>query len=238
MKAEKPRAMMLDLDDTIVAFATLHGECWDRVIEEFATETGGVEKERLSARIQDESRKYWADPERARVSRQSMEEARRKIVREAFATLNLHGEELAYRIADRYSFVREEAIHPFPGAIDTIRRLRDNDIRLALVTNGSSASQRKKIERFGLSQLFDHILIEGELGFGKPDERIYLKALAALGTEANETWMLGDNPLWDVMGPQKLGIRGIWVNSRNSDEKPYPEPFLTLRSLREIMDYL
>lgn len=238
MKVEKPLAMMLDLDDTIVAFSSLAGKCWNNVMEEFSVEINGVGEERLLSQIQVESDKFWLDQERARVHRQDMEGARRRIVREAFAKLELHAPELADRIADRYSTVREEAIYPFPGAIDTIRSFRESDFRLALVTNGSSASQRRKIDRFGLSQFFDHILIEGELGYGKPDERVYMKALSSLGTAPNETWMIGDNPLWDVTAPQKLGIRGIWVNSRNSMEKPLPAPFLTVRTLQELLDYL
>lgn len=238
MKVETPRAIMLDLDDTIVAFASLTRECWDSVLGEYSRETVSVGKEKLSAQIQAESERFWADPERARVSRQSMEMARRQIVRQAFANLDFDGGELADSIADRYSVVREEAIYPFPGAIDTIRSFRSKGLRLAMVTNGSSASQRGKINRFGLAQLFDHILIEGEVGFGKPDERIYLKALSALGTDASDTWMIGDNPLWDVTAPQKLGIRGIWVNSRKREDKPDPAPFLTVASLMEVMDYL
>ena len=42
---------------------------------------------------------------------------------------------------------------------------------LAMITNGASATQRAKIERFHLAPYFDHILIEGELGFGKPEPR-------------------------------------------------------------------
>ena len=53
-------------------------------------------------------------------------------------------------------------------------------MRLALVTNGAASLQRQKIARFELEPLFDLILVEGELGFGKPDERIYRLALNEL----------------------------------------------------------
>jgi putative hydrolase of the HAD superfamily len=73
-----------------------------------------------------------------------------------------------------------------------------------------------------LDGLFDLILIEGEVGFGKPDPRIYERALDALGVQPSETWMVGDNLEWDVLQPQKLGIYGIWIDAR---QKGLPSNF-------------
>jgi hypothetical protein len=56
-----------------------------------------------------------------------------------------------------------------------------------LLTNGGSKGQRLKIDRFDLAPLFDAILIEGEVGFGKPDPRIYTKALEALDACAHRS---------------------------------------------------
>ena len=39
------------------------------------------------------------------------------------------------------------------------------------------------------AELFDSILIEGELGFGKPDPRIYMRALKELNVTAVDAWM-------------------------------------------------
>jgi putative hydrolase of the HAD superfamily len=61
--------------------------------------------------------------------------------------------------------------------------------------------------------LFDVVLIEGELGYGKPDRRIYELALSRLRRSPADTWMVGDNLEWDVAAPQELGIYGIWVDA-------------------------
>ena len=63
-----------------------------------------------------------------------------------------------------------------------------------------------------LTHRFDHIQIEGEHGFGKPEERAYLHAMQALGVAAPETWMVGDNLEWEVVAPQRLGIYAIWID--------------------------
>ena len=100
----------------------------------------------------------------------------------------------------------------FPGAHDAIDELKARGVKLALVTNGAAGAQRAKVERFALSHRFDHIQIEGEHGFGKPEERAYLHAMQALGVTASETWMIGDNLEWEVVAPQRLGIYAIWID--------------------------
>ena len=72
----------------------------------------------------------------------------------------------------------------FPGAHEAIDTLKTLGVKLALVTNGAADTQRAKVERFELAHRFDHIQIEGEHGFGKPEERAYLHAMAALGVTA------------------------------------------------------
>jgi putative hydrolase of the HAD superfamily len=152
---------------------------------------------------------FWADPERHRAWRQQIDQARREIVRGALP--DLPGP-VAARLADRFTAYREERMHLFDGAHETLDALRARGVRLALVTNGAAESQRAKIERFDLARRFDHIQIEGEHGFGKPEERAYRHAMATLAVEARDTWMVGDNLEWEVAAPQRLGIHAIWYD--------------------------
>ena len=93
-------------------------------------------------------------------------------------------DDLAIRLADRFTAYRDQQMFVFPGAHATIDALKTRGIRLALVTNGAAETQRAKIARFALAHRFDHIQIEGEHGFGKPEERAYHHAMDALGVAA------------------------------------------------------
>ena len=73
--------------------------------------------------------------------------------------------------------------------------------------------QRGKISRFSLAPFFEWILVEGEFGAGKPDERVYRHVLDGLGVAPGEAWMVGDHLEWDVAAPQRLGVTGIWVDT-------------------------
>ena len=121
--------------------------------------------------------------------------------------------DLAIRLADRLTAYREEEMFMFPGAHDAIDALKALGVKLALVTNGAADTQRAKVERFELAHRFDHIQIEGEHGFGKPEERAYLHAMQALGVTAPDTWMIGDNLEWEIEVPQRLGIYAIWMDA-------------------------
>src|SRR5207244_337012 len=99
---------------------------------------------------------------------------------------------------------------------------------------------RLKIERFGLAPFFDCIVIEGEFGVGKPDERVYHHALDQLGALPAEVWMVGDNLEWDVAAPQRLGISSVWVDFANAGLPPGSrvQPEYIIRALSELLDLL
>ena len=78
---------------------------------------------------------------------QGLPESHRNIVE-----ARIEGHEVA-EIADSFSRLREKAVRPFPGAIETLRRLREFGIRLALLTNGHPSLQRRKVEAHGLGAL-------------------------------------------------------------------------------------
>ena len=85
--------------------------------------------------------------------------------------------------------------------------------RAALPTTSCATStQRYKIERFDLARHFDYVLVEGEFGIGKPDERVYHHALSILGVEPSNAVMIGDDLERDVAGPQRVGMMGVWID--------------------------
>ena len=90
--------------------------------------------------------------------------------------------------------------------------------------------------RFGLASFFDSILIEGEVGFGKPDERVYRLALEALDTPAGDSWMVGDNLEWDVAQPQRLGIFAVWVDGAGKGLPAVDNTVRPDRVIRKLSD--
>jgi putative hydrolase of the HAD superfamily len=240
---QSPSALLLDLDDTILDDSSLVSDSWRQACAGVAARFAPLETAVVVDAIRRTSRWFWADPDRHRDGRLRLEAARREVVRRALVDLGIEDDDLAACIGDAYSHRRDIGMAPLPDAIETVRWLRDSGRRLALLTNGAGVAQRRKIARFELEDLFDAILVEGELGFGKPDERVYLRALGALGAEPHETWMVGDNLEWDIAAPQKIGMSGVWIDARGRgvpDESAVKPDYIvrSLAGLRSLIQPL
>jgi putative hydrolase of the HAD superfamily len=231
-----PRTILFDLDDTLISAYGRPLEAWRKVAKHFARELAPLDPEQVAQQIATQAIAFWSDPTRHREWRQKLLTARRLIVA---ASLPDHESGLVEAIADRFTTLRDEEMHLFPGAIETLERLRGHGVRLGLITNGDGVTQRGKIARFALETHFDHIQIEGEHGFGKPEERAYRHALAALEAEATQTWMVGDNLEWEVTAPQRLGIYAIWFDGQHlglpADAPAKPDRIIT--SLSQILPF-
>ena len=237
-----PRAILFDLDDTILVAFGRSASQWQRVIGGIAHRLAPLEAAAVIAAIEAASQELWADPGRHKHWRHRIVEARRRIVADAFAALAAGGHPIPNgtvcdAIADRYNALHDAELQCFPGAHDTLDRLKELGVRLALITNGAAAPQRAKVIRFALEHRFDHIQIEGEHGFGKPEERAYTHAMQALGVSARDTWMVGDNLEWEIAAPQRLGIYAIWHDGYGAGLPPDcpVRPDRIIRSLPELL---
>ena len=235
-----PRAMLIDMDDTILSAYGRPDIAWNKVAAEFAGEFAPLSPHEVAAAVLDSARQFWAGADAG--WRLKLAEARHVVVKDGFTALATAGRpalpmDLAVRFADRFTAYRDEEMFVFPGAHDAIDALKAHGVKLALVTNGAADTQRAKVERFALTHRFDHIQIEGEHGFGKPDERAYLHAMQALDVTAPETWMIGDNLEWEIEVPQRLGIYAIWIDAHGEGLPAGTsiKPDRIIRSLGELL---
>jgi putative hydrolase of the HAD superfamily len=203
-----PEMLFIDLDDTVLAFDSVSRDSWKEVCGRYAA-LCSVDETRLNDEIQKVAAHYWSDPERHRIGRLRLDATRRMLVREAMMNLGIDDGAIAENLANDYIEMREMLIRPFDGALDALGLLKTK-FRMALITNGESHKQRAKIERFSLEHYFEHIFIEEETGFGKPDVRAFEHAMSISNVSSENAWMIGDNLEWDIAAPQKLGIYAIW----------------------------
>jgi putative hydrolase of the HAD superfamily len=184
------RTLLVDLDDTLLDYSGGTEESWCEACEAAALPIG-LDPAVLAATVARARRWFWDDPERHRRERVDM---------------------MAASLAEDFAARRWQRMRLFPGVVDALGRLRDGGVGLGLVTNGDRRQQRRKIEQHDLAKFFDVIVIEGEFGAGKPEEAVYRHALAALRARPDEAWMVGDHIEFDVGAPQRLGLRGVWVD--------------------------
>jgi len=238
-----PRAILFDLDDTILSAFGRAPSQWQRVIAASAEHLEPHPSEEVIDAILAYSKYLWADEMRHKHWRHRIGDARRHIVASAFAELCARSGRTApppaicEAIADRFNELQHAELEMFPDAHDTLDALKERGVRLALVTNGAGPPQRAKVVRFALEHRFDHIQIEGEHGFGKPEEQAYHHALQSLDVAPSDAWMVGDNLEWEVVAPQRLGIYVIWYDPHGIG-LPEGSPICPDRIIRTLAELL
>jgi putative hydrolase of the HAD superfamily len=234
------RALLLDLDDTILDNRSSVFGAWDVVSVAIVDHVSELETKAVRRQIAASTRWYWSDPERLRRGRVDLPLARHAILTHALERLGCPDPDLARRTERLYTQVREETLKPIPGAIDALQRLRTGVPRLGLVTNGAAEVQRAKLERFDLARHFDAIVIEGEFGAGKPEARVFQHALGLLDAGAPQSLMAGDDYEADVLGALQAGLHAAWID-RNGNPPPRaapPRAYVSVRSLHELAELL
>ena len=134
-----------------------------------------------------------------------------------------------------YSLVGK-LVFPVDGAHETLRAIRARGIPVAILTNGWTPLQQKKISRaLGDDSLELAILVSDELHAVKPDRAAFDALVDVLGTAREDVWYVGDNPHGDVAGALAAGLRAIWFDW---DGQTYPQdlppPTRRIGSLREL----
>ncbi|WEJ58102.1 HAD family hydrolase [Devosia sp. FJ2-5-3] len=207
------RAVLFDLDDTIIFSYANPAPAWRAVAEEFSAHLGDAPIDAVAKALADSTATFLSDDENRRRWRLEAVATRRAVVRDALVNAGFpHLGALAPQIGDRYAAYREENMYLYPDALEVIDSFRDRGVKLGLVTNGATEVQNWKIDSFGLRDRFDHFQVEEEAGYGKPDGRAYVETLAALDVSPEDAIMVGDDLVWDVLAPKRLGMKGVWCN--------------------------
>jgi putative hydrolase of the HAD superfamily len=99
----------------------------------------------------------------------------------------------------------------FPESENILLTLRQNGLKLALVTNGNVEFQQNKIRLLGIEKFFDVIVYARETpeAADKPNPASYKMAIERLGVSCEETLCVGDNPYTDFWGANKMGMRTV-----------------------------
>ena len=222
----RPKAILFDLDDTLISPHHHRTFFWHEAIQDIwkQKEAHGVPEPKdiddLVNKIDLSAADFWSEPDRHKSGRLDIRTARFTILDNAIGSDERYDRNTRWLIADRCGALMFDKTTLFPDAISTLKNLKLEGIKLALVTNGASEAQRAKINKFDLEQYFLHVQIEGEAGVGKPELQAYKIAMEKLNVVATETWMVGDNIDWEVIAPQKLGIFSIWRDPRGNGILP------------------
>jgi FMN phosphatase YigB (HAD superfamily) len=152
-------------------------------------------------------------------------------------------QESVHELLDGYRASYPDFFAPNAVLNDHLRELRRAGWSIGVVTNGPS-TQREKMARAGLTNLVDVLCISDELGFAKPDVRIFEHALrccdvdlAAPG-QGSRTWMVGDTPVPDIGGGAAAGLQTVWIRRERTWLTPEFHPDVIVTDILEAVTCL
>jgi putative hydrolase of the HAD superfamily len=129
-------------------------------------------------------------------------------------------------------------LKPDPDVIPTLIVLRDNGLKIGIVSNGRSVKQWEKIIRLGLQHFFHTVVISEEVGFEKPDIGIFEVALKKLNIKPHEALYVGDTLDTDILGANKSGLVSVRLLKKRQKESPVSKTIAPRAIIRRISDLL
>ena len=102
---------------------------------------------------------------------------------------------------------------PLPGAVSLLNALKDK-VKIGIITNGFTALQQIRLERTGLRDYFDLLVISEQVGVAKPDRKIFDYTFEQMGQPPRDrVMMVGDTAESDILGGMNAGIATCWLNA-------------------------
>lgn len=107
----------------------------------------------------------------------------------------------------------------FHYAAEALDLCRELELKIAVLTNGPSDGQRRKLTALGIAEQFDAIHISEETGVGKPAEKAFAAVCESLNALPHGVVMVGDSWGLDIAPAIAFGMHGFWISAETSRDK-------------------
>jgi HAD superfamily hydrolase (TIGR01549 family) len=230
MRLPEVEGLLFDLDDTITDFRSASDIAFSTAFGEVALEHE-VPVERMRQVYMDLFEEYYTMHLQGLIN---LEEFRVYRFSRMFEILGLPVDERFLDMCVCFEEVYEEALQTFPGAMETLIEL-EKVYPMGLISNGPTDAQWFKIEKFHLDDIFDVVLVSGQIGMAKPDPNIFYVAMSGIRSEPSSTVMVGNSLEHDFRGAMNAGCRFVWANHlREPLPDGWPQPLAIVNNLPEL----
>ena len=131
-----------------------------------------------------------------------------------------------------------KALSPFKEVPETLKKLKERNLRLAILSNGTPSLLTQLVKNNNIDNLFDDLFSIEEVGIYKPDAKVYDLPIKKYKIEKSQVAFLSANT-WDVSGGGNYGYQSIWVNRNNDifDNLDY-KPINQIKNLSELINLI
>ena len=131
-----------------------------------------------------------------------------------------------------------KALSLFKEVPETLKKLKERNLRLAILSNGTPSLLTQLVKNNNIDNLFDDLFSIEEVGIYKPDAKVYDLPIKKYKIEKGQVAFLSANT-WDVSGGGNYGYQSIWVNRNNDifDNLDY-KPINQIKNLSELINLI
>ncbi|HZG56061.1 HAD family hydrolase [Paenibacillus sp.] len=259
----KKKAVLFDLDDTLLWDERSVQEAFDLTCRE-ASEAAGVDPKALEQAVRKEARALYeayetfpftqmiginpfeglwgnfregAAPE-FRALERIAPQYRADAWTRGLLAVGVNDKALGAALGERFPAIRRSLAYVYEETYDVLDALKGK-VKLLLLTNGSPDLQKEKLAGVPkLAPYFDHIVISGDYGRGKPDPGIFRHAVDLLGIEPAEGVMIGDKLTTDILGSSRIGMDNVWINHHGAEVGSHVPPKHTVTRLKHVLEVI
>ncbi len=230
MRLPDVQGLLFDLDDTITDFRSASDVAFSKAFGEVALEHG-VPIERMREVYMDLFEEFYTMHLQGLIN---LEEFRIYRFSRMFELLELPVDERFLDMCVAFEETYEGSLQTFPGAMEVLTELAAV-YPMGLISNGPTDAQWFKIEKFRLDDIFDVVLVSGQIGMAKPDPNIFYVAMSGIRSEPSNTVMVGNSLEHDFKGAMNAGCRFVWADHlREPLPESWPQPAAVVNSLTEL----
>ena len=190
------KAVIFDLDGTILDTEKYYRICWPKACEHF----GFRMTDEMYLQLRSFGRPFVYDR-----------------FREWFGDSFNYDEVRAYRKDIYEEIVKEHGIQLKPGAINALNKLKENGILRAVATATDLERTGRYLKSVGLDGYFDKICSAADCEFGKPASDVYLRAVEQLGLDPSECIAVEDAPN-GILSASRAGLKVVFVPDQTESE--------------------
>lgn len=224
--------LFFDLDHTLWDTERNAKESLNEIYSEFNLGKGNFpDFERFYTCYRGHNERLWGLYAENKVGRDAVRINRFRFALEDF---QIHDYNLAERIADEFIRRTPHKKHLIPDSIFVLDKLSEK-YKMSIITNGFIESQLIKMKVSGISKYFENVFISEEIGFNKPDPRIFQHALSHTGIGFETALMIGDNYEADIIGARSAGIDQVYFRENHPEEHTATYKISILKNILEII---
>lgn len=100
----------------------------------------------------------------------------------------------------------------YPGVTETLAELA-KQYTLAVASYTQGCYTQPELKELGIEKFFSHFMYTSDIGFHKASPEFYKRCLEVVGKKVEDCMMIGDNYDVDVLVPEGLGMKAIWIKN-------------------------